>query len=63
MLADVALVEKLNQQIEAGKLCNRQGEPVKGKVSGALLRADGKVVYPIRDNLPILLPTESIEIS
>jgi uncharacterized protein YbaR (Trm112 family) len=58
--AEVALLEKLNQQIAAGQLRNRAGAAVQEPIEGGLLRADGKYVYPVRRNLPIMLVDEAI---
>jgi uncharacterized protein len=59
-LAELALVEKLNRQITAGTLKNRAGQPVGVRIDGGLARADGKVVYPIRRDIPIMLVDEAI---
>ena len=59
-LADSPLVEKLNQQAGSGSLKNRAGQPVKEKLDGGLLRADGKFLYPIRKNIPVMLVDEAI---
>jgi uncharacterized protein YbaR (Trm112 family) len=59
-LAPSDLVERLNGQIATGALKNKGGEVVKEKMDGGLLRADGKVLYPIRDDIPIMLIDESI---
>jgi uncharacterized protein YbaR (Trm112 family) len=59
-LAPSDLVERLNGQIASGSLKNKGGEVVKEKMDGGLLRADGKVLYPIRDDIPIMLIDESI---
>ncbi len=40
--AEPALVNKLNDQIAAGTLRNRGGQPVKEKIEEGLVRADGK---------------------
>jgi uncharacterized protein YbaR (Trm112 family) len=58
--AEPAVVEKLNQQIAAGQLRNRAGEPVKEKIDGGLVRADGKFLYPVRQDIPIMLIDEAI---
>ena len=60
--AEGALVEKLNQQIAAGRVRNRAGATVKETLEGGLVRADGKYVYPVRGNLPIMLVDEAIEL-
>jgi uncharacterized protein YbaR (Trm112 family) len=59
-LADSALIERMNQQITAGALCSRVGKPVSKKIDGGLVRADGKFLYPIRDDIPIMLVDEAI---
>jgi uncharacterized protein YbaR (Trm112 family) len=58
--ADSATLELLNQQIAAGTLRKTQGTPVTEKLDAALIRADGKCVYPIRQNIPLLLAGEAI---
>lgn len=59
-LADDATVQKLNAQIAAGTVKNRAGHLVREKIDGALRRADGKYLYPIRQNIPVLLVDEAI---
>lgn len=59
-LADASLIEKLNQQITAGQLKNRIGQPVKEKIDGGLVREDGKFLYPIRGDIPVMLIDEAI---
>jgi uncharacterized protein YbaR (Trm112 family) len=55
-----ALVADLNARVEAGALLNRAGEVVREKLDGGLLRADGKLLYPIREDIPIMLIDEAI---
>ena len=59
-LADSAVIDRLNQQIAAGALKTRAGQPVKEKIDGCLIRADGKFLYPIRRNIPVMLVDEGI---
>lgn len=59
-LADDALIAKLNAAIEAGTLKNRAGENVGEKIDGGLVRQDQKYLYPIRDDIPIMLIDEGI---
>jgi uncharacterized protein YbaR (Trm112 family) len=59
-LADAKLVEKLNQAIAAGELNNRAGEPVTEPIDGGLVREDGTLLYPIRDDIPVMLTDEAI---
>ena len=58
--ADVELVTNLNQRIEAGTLFDRVEEKVSQKIDGGLLREDGKILYPIRQNIPTLLIEQGI---
>jgi len=58
--AEPVLVEKLNQQIAAGQVKNRAGQPVMERIDGGLVRQDGKFLYPIRGNIPIMLIDEAI---
>ncbi len=62
-VADPVLVEKLNEQIRAGKLKNRGGQVLKEKIDAGLLRADGKFVYPIREDIPVMLIDEAIPVT
>jgi uncharacterized protein YbaR (Trm112 family) len=57
-----ALIEDLNRKIESGGLKNRGGEIVKEKLDSGLLRADGKFLYPIREDIPIMLIDEAIPV-
>lgn len=58
--AESGLIEKLNQHINAGQLRNRAGQVVKEKIDGGLIRADKKFLYPIRQDIPIMLIDEAI---
>lgn len=59
-VADDALVEKLNAGIEAGTVKNRGGETVTERIDGGLVREDGAWLYPVRDDIPIMLIDEAI---
>ncbi|MEO6096315.1 MAG: hypothetical protein ABIW76_11660 [Fibrobacteria bacterium] len=59
-LADGALIEALNRKVEAGQLVNRGGENVKEKMDSGLIRADKRYLYPIREDIPIMLIDEAI---
>ena len=62
-LAEPALVERLNQQITTGSLRNRAGQPVKENLDGGLVRADGKFLYAVRQDIPVMLVDEAIPLS
>ena len=59
-VAEATTVDRLNQQIANGKLTNRGGQIVKEKFDGGLVRTDGKFLYPIRKNIPLMLVDEAI---
>ena len=52
----------LNERIRAGSQRNRGGEPVKAELAEALVREDGRVLYPVDDGIPVMLVEESIEL-
>jgi uncharacterized protein YbaR (Trm112 family) len=59
-LADETLIAKLNAAIQAGTLKNRAGKPVTDKIDGGLVRQDRQYLYPIREDIPIMLIDEGI---
>lgn len=61
--ATPAVVASLNAKIASKALCNKAGLPVEKVLSGGLMREDGKVLYPIFDDIPSLLPDEGIPVS
>ncbi|MCL4694282.1 MAG: hypothetical protein KJ060_17455 [Candidatus Hydrogenedentes bacterium] len=58
--ADSELVARINAAIEAGTLKNRAGEPVQEHLDGGLVREDRRYLYPVRDDIPIMLIDEAI---
>ena len=62
-LAEPAVIEKLNTQIAAGAVKNRAGQPVQEKIEGGLIRADGKFLYPIRRDIPVMLVDEAVPLA
>ncbi|MCS6896823.1 MAG: hypothetical protein NZM29_02535 [Nitrospira sp.] len=61
-VADDSLVSSLNEQIRQGKIKNRADRVVMDILKGGLIRADGKVLYPIVDDIPVMLIEEGIPI-
>jgi uncharacterized protein YbaR (Trm112 family) len=59
-LADAERLESLNAAIRAGDLRNNADEVVSDALNEALISRDGRLIYPIRDGIPILLEEESI---
>ena len=59
-LAEADTIRQLNGKIDSGQLRNRAGASVTERIEGGLVRSDGKFLYPIRHNIPILLIDEAI---
>jgi uncharacterized protein YbaR (Trm112 family) len=59
-LADATLITSLNDRISSGQARNRGGQPIAERIDAGLLREDGKFLYPIRRNIPIMLIDEAI---
>ena len=61
-LSDDALIARLNARIEKGDLKNKAGQLVTERLDGGLLRADKKILYPIREDIPVMLIEEGITV-
>ena len=59
-LAEQPLIDEINRRIESGQIKNRGGETVEKKIDGGLIREDGAFLYPIEDEIPIMLIDEAI---
>jgi uncharacterized protein YbaR (Trm112 family) len=59
-LIDEKIIKKINVAIRAGTVKNRAGETVKEPIDAGLLREDKKYLYPIRQDIPIMLIDEGI---
>ncbi len=59
-LADDVLLGRLNEAIQAGRVRNRIGQPVERPIEGGLVREDNALLYPIIDEIPVLLADEAI---
>lgn len=55
-----ASITKINEAIGAARVTSRGGETVKEKIDCGLLRADRAYLYPIREDIPIMLIDEAI---
>ena len=60
-LVDSVRLAKLNAAISAGALRNRTARPLAESLSEALVTRDGRLVYPVREGIPVLLEEESID--
>ena len=61
-LADDDLVRRVNAAIAAGTLKNRDRQAVTEPIQAGLVREDGQYLYPVRDDIPVMLIGEGIEV-
>ena len=59
-LMEAGPLEALNERIRKGGVKTRGGQPVTEPLAAALVRADGKYAYVVRDDIPIMLIDEAI---
>ena len=59
-LADADLLERLNAAIADGAVSTRGGEAVSAAVEEGLVREDNGYLYPVRDDIPIMLIDSAI---
>ncbi len=61
-LAGTDALNRVNQALEHGGLVNQGGDRVKDRIEEGLVREDGKVLYPVRDDIPVMLLDEAIRL-
>ena len=54
------MLERVNRAIAERSLKNRAGETLTRPLDGGLLRADRAVLYPILDDIPMMLVDEAV---
>ena len=59
-LASTELIARLNRAIALGTLKNRAGRTVDGRLDDGLVRADRTLLYPVVDDIPMMLIDEAI---
>ena len=59
-LAEDALLGRVNSAIAAGRLRNRGGQVVERELEQGLVREDGQVLYPVWDDIPVMLLDEAL---
>jgi uncharacterized protein YbaR (Trm112 family) len=62
-VASAEELARVNAGVRTGTLRNRGGAKVEKELSEALIREDGRVVFPIDDGIPSMLVEESIPVS
>ena len=57
---DQEKLDKLNNAIAAGEALYVDGKKIKDPLQEGLVTEDGKVIYPVQDDIPILLEENGI---
>ena len=53
-------LDKINLAIKENNVLNIDGQSVKEPLQDGLLREDDKIIYPVRDSIPVMLIGEGI---
>ena len=59
-LAPAETVEKINLAIKENIVLNVDGQSVNDLLQDGLLRDDDKIIYPVRESIPVMLIGEGI---
>ncbi len=60
-ILDTERLGQLNIAIEAGGIKNHAADTLTEDLPEALVTRDGRLVYPVREGVPVLLEEESID--
>jgi len=60
-LLDSERLLRLNSAITSGQLRNRSALALPETLAEALVTRDGRLVYPVREGIPVLVEEESID--
>lgn len=61
-LADKALIEQLNTEIQSKRLETTAGEKLTQALSEGLVTSDNKTFYRIEDDIPVMLADQAISL-
>ena len=61
-MASADILDRVNQAVAAGGLNNQGGDRVKGRIDEGLVREDGSILYPVKDDIPVMLLDEAIRL-
>lgn len=61
-MANSDTLGRINEAVDAKTLQNQGGDRVKDRIEEGLVREDGKVLYPVKDDIPVMLLDEAIRL-
>ena len=61
-MAGPDILDKVNEAVLERTLQNQGGDRVKERIEEGLVREDGKVLYPVKDDIPVMLLDEAIRL-
>ena len=61
-MAGTETLARVNRAADGGILKNQGGNPVSERIAEGLVREDGKVLYPVKDGIPVMLLDEAIRL-
>jgi uncharacterized protein YbaR (Trm112 family) len=53
-------LDALNRAIAEGKVCTEAGTPLKSAAAAGLITRDGRTIYRIEDDIPVMLADEAV---
>lgn len=56
------ILSRINSAITKGTLTNKKGTVVTEPIQEGLVTQDGSVIYPVREDIPVMLIDESISL-
>lgn len=62
-VAPPEVVDSINRAIDGGTAVNRAGERLERRIDGGLIREAGDLLYPVIDEIPVMLPDESLDLA
>lgn len=60
--ASPGILSRINSAITKGTLTNKKGTVVTEPIQEGLVTQDGSVIYPVREDIPVMLIDESISL-
>jgi uncharacterized protein YbaR (Trm112 family) len=61
--ASPELVARINRAVETGGAFNLAGERLRKTIDSGLIREAGDRLYPVIDQIPVMLPDEAIDLA